>query len=65
MKKCHYCGEEFDEELTVCPACGKEQPENAPAAEEAAASPDIPQEPAAEEAAPLENAQSASEAAPV
>ena len=30
MKKCHYCGEEFDEELTVCPACGKEQPENAP-----------------------------------
>ena len=65
MKKCHYCGEEFDEELTVCPACGKEQPENAPAAEEAAASPDTPQEPAAEEAAPLENAQSASEAAPV
>ena len=65
MKKCHYCGEEFDEELTVCPACGKEQPENAPATEEAAASPDTPQEPAAEEAAPLENAQSASEAAPV
>lgn len=65
MKKCHYCGEEFDEELTVCPACGKEQPENAPAAEEAAASPDTPQEPAAEEAAPLENAQSSSEAAPV
>lgn len=65
MKKCHYCGEEFDEELTVCPACGKEQPENAPAAEEAAASPDTPQESAAEEAAPLENAQSASEAAPV
>ena len=65
MKKCHYCGEEFDEELTVCPACGKEQPENAPAAEEAAASPDTPQESAAEEAAPLENAQSASETAPV
>lgn len=65
MKKCHYCGEEFDEELTVCPACGKEQPENAPAAEEAAASPDTPRESAAEEAAPLENAQSASEAAPV
>ena len=65
MKKCHYCGEEFDEELSVCPACGKEQPENAPAAEEAAASPDTPQESAAEEAAPLENAQSASEAAPV
>ena len=65
MKKCHYCGEEFDEKLTVCPACGKEQPENAPATEEAAASPDTPQEPAAEEAAPLENAQSASEAAPV
>ena len=65
MKKCHYCGEEFDEELTVCPACGKEQPENAPAAEEAVASPDTPQESAAEEAAPLENAQSASEAAPV
>ena len=42
MKKCHYCGEEFDEELTVCPACGKEQPENTPAAEEAAASPDTP-----------------------
>lgn len=65
MKKCHYCGEEFDEELTVCPACGKEQPENVPAAEEAAASPDTPQEPAAEEAAPHENAQSASETAPV
>ena len=61
MKKCHYCGEEFDEELTVCPACGKEQPENAPAAEEAAASPDTPQEPAAEEAAPVEEAPNAPE----
>ena len=61
MKKCHYCGEEFDEELTVCPACGKEQPENAPATEEAAASPDTPQEPAAEEAAPVEEAPNAPE----
>ena len=61
MKKCHYCGEEFDEELTVCPACGKEQPENAPAAEEAAASPDTPQESAAEEAAPVEEAPNAPE----
>lgn len=64
MKKCHYCGEEFDEELTVCPACGKAQPENAPAAEEAAASPDAPQEPAAEEAAPVEEAPTAPEEAP-
>ena len=61
MKKCHYCGEEFDEELTVCPACGKEQPGNAPATEEAAASPDTPQEPAAEEAAPVEEAPNAPE----
>ena len=65
MKKCHYCGEEFDEELTVCPACGKNQPENAPASEEAEASASPAQEAAAEEAASAENGQSASEAVPV
>lgn len=65
MKKCHYCGEEFDEELTVCPACGKTQSENAPASEEAEAAASPAQEAAAEEAAPVENGQSASEDAPV
>ena len=33
MKKCIFCGAEMEEELTVCPACGKEQSEkseNAP-----------------------------------
>lgn len=64
MKKCHYCGEEFDEELTVCPACGKEQPENVPVPEEAEASPDTDQEAAAEVAAPVEAAQNASESTP-
>lgn len=64
MKKCHYCGEEFDEELTVCPACGKEQPENVPVPEEAEASPDTDQEAAAEVAAPVEAAQNASESNP-
>lgn len=64
MKKCHYCGEEFDEELTVCPACGKQQPENLQAPEDAEASPDTAQGTAAEEAAPVETAQNASEAAP-
>lgn len=61
MKKCHYCGEEFDEELTVCPACGKEQPENVPVPGEAEASPDTAQEAAAEVAVPVEAAQNASE----
>lgn len=64
MKKCHYCGEEFDEELTVCPACGKEQPENVPVPGEAEASPDTDQEAAAEVAAPVEAAQNASESTP-
>ena len=64
MKKCHYCGEEFDEELTVCPACGKEQPENVPVPEEAETSPDTDQEAAAEVAAPVEAAQNASESTP-
>lgn len=64
MKKCHYCGEEFDEELTVCPACGKEQPENVPVPEEAEASPDTDQEAAAEVATPVEAAQNASESTP-
>lgn len=65
MKKCHYCGEEFDEELTVCPACGKEQPENVPVPGEAEASPDTAQEAAAEVAVPVEAAQNASESTPV
>lgn len=64
MKKCHYCGEEFDEELTVCPACGKEQPENVPVPGEAEASPDTAQEAAAEVAVPVEAAQNASESTP-
>ena len=64
MKKCHYCGEEFDEELTVCPACGKEQPENVPVPGEAEASPDTSQEAAAEVAVPVEAAQNASESTP-
>ena len=64
MKKCHYCGEEFDEELTVCPACGKKQPENVPVPGEAEASPDTDQEAAAEVAAPVEAAQNASESTP-
>lgn len=64
MKKCHYCGEEFDEELTVCPACGKEQPENVPVPGEAEASPDTDQEAAAEVAVPVEAAQNASESTP-
>ena len=64
MKKCHYCGEEFDEELTVCPACGKEQPENVPVPGEADASPDTAQEAAAEVAVPVEAAQNASESTP-
>lgn len=64
MKKCHYCGEEFDEELTVCPACGKEQPENVPVPGEAEASPDTAQEAAAEVAVPVEAAQNASESPP-
>lgn len=64
MKKCHYCGEEFDEELTVCPACGKEQPENVPVLGEAEASPDTAQEAAAEVAVPVEAAQNASESTP-
>ena len=64
MKKCHYCGEEFDEELTVCPACGKEQPENLPAPEDAEASSDTTQEAAAETSVPVASVQSASEAAP-
>ena len=64
MKKCHYCGEEFGEELTVCPACGKEQPENVPVPGEAEASPDTAQEAAAEVAVPVEAAQNASESTP-
>lgn len=64
MKKCHYCGEEFDEELTVCPACGKEQPENVPVPGETEASPDTSQEAAAEVAVPVEAAQNASESTP-
>ena len=64
MKKCHYCGEEFDEELTVCPACGKEQPENVPVPGAAEASPDTAQEAAAEVAVPVEAAQNASESTP-
>lgn len=64
MKKCHYCGEEFDEELTVCPACGKEQSENVPVPGEAEASPDTAQEAAAEVAVPVEAAQNASESTP-
>lgn len=64
MKKCHYCGEEFDEELTVCPACGKEQPENVLVPGEAEASPDTAQEAAAEVAVPVEAAQNASESTP-
>ena len=64
MKKCHYCGEEFDEELTVCPACGKEQPENVPVPGEAEASPDTAQEAAAEVAVPVEAVQNASESTP-
>lgn len=64
MKKCHYYGEEFDEELTVCPACGKEQPENVPVPGEAEASPDTAQEAAAEVAVPVEAAQNASESTP-
>ena len=64
MKKCHYCGEEFVEELTVCPACGKEQPENVPVPGEAEASPDTAQEAAAEVAVPVEAAQNASESTP-
>lgn len=64
MKKCHYCGEEFDEELTVCPACGKEQPENVPVPGEAETSPDTAQEAAAEVAVPVEAAQNASESTP-
>ena len=64
MKKCHYYGEEFDEELTVCPACGKEQPENVPVPGEAEASPDTSQEAAAEVAVPVEAAQNASESTP-
>ena len=57
MKKCVFCGAEMDDELTVCPACEKEQTpsesevlpaeETAPVAEEAA--------PEAEETTPVES----------
>ncbi len=51
MKKCSFCGADMDEELTVCPACGKEQaaqqPEAAPEAAPAEEAP-APEAPAGE-----------------
>ena len=51
MKKCSFCGADMDEELTVCPACGKEQaaqqPEAAPEAAHAEEAP-APEAPAPE-----------------
>ena len=54
MKKCSFCGADMDEELTVCPACGKEQaaqqpeaaPEAAPAEEAPAPEAPAPEAPA-------------------
>ena len=56
MKKCIFCGADMDEELTVCPACGKEQaaqqpeaaPEAAPAEEAPAPEAPAPEAPARE-----------------
>ena len=43
MKKCSFCGADMDEELTVCPACGKEQAAQQPeAAQEAAPAEEAP-----------------------
>lgn len=43
MKKCSFCGADMDEELTVCPACGKEQAAQQPeAAPEAAPAEEVP-----------------------
>ena len=55
MKKCSFCGADMEEELTVCPACGKEQPAPEPetAPEEVTAEPaaEISQGPAPEASA--------------
>ena len=56
MKKCSFCGADMEEELTVCPACGKEQaaqqpeaaPEAAPAEEVPAPEAPAPEAPAGE-----------------
>ena len=53
MKTCKYCGGEMEDGQTVCPACGKEDTLQ-PAAEEAAPA----EEAASEEAAPAEEAAS-------
>ena len=53
MKKCSFCGADMDEELTVCPACGKEQAAQQPeAAQEAAPAEEAPVEEAPVEEAP-------------
>lgn len=64
MKKCEFCGAEMEDELTVCPACEKEQHQAAhqetPAAQEEPAA----ETAAPETAAPVEEAPQETEATP-
>ena len=67
MKKCIFCGADMDEELTVCPACGKEQAAQQPeAAPEAAPAEEVPAPEAPAGEAPAEKpAEPEREAAPM
>lgn len=61
MKKCVFCGAEMEDELTVCPACEKEQPRQEEPQEE---SPAVSTE-QAQEAAPVESSEAPEAEAPV
>lgn len=53
MKKCSYCGADMEEDLTLCPACGKEQSAQQPETAAVSAAPEAgePAQSAAPEAA--------------
>lgn len=55
MEKCKFCQAELEEGVTLCPACGKDNAEAVPEAEEAAA-PEAAEETVAEAAEPAEEA---------
>lgn len=63
MKKCVFCGAEMEDDLTVCPACEKEQPRQEEAQEEPAAVSAAPEE--TPEAAPAQPAELPEAEAPV